>query len=329
MRASTYLKWSICRQISTNIYIVSYFKLSEGEAIYLRNPRNIPCLIGMRVSEVAIIKSDDPIEATIEALEAIDASKAFKLGEKILIKPNYIDSSHPSLGVTTDARIVEGIVRYLKNTGFNRIIIGEGSGFADTMEAFRVAGIDKIAERYGVDIIDLNMDEYVEVDVHGGKALKKVRIAKTALESAIVSVPKLKVHRLAVVTLSLKNLMGVVSPKGAMHGRLNTKIVDLAMLLKPRLAVVDGIIGGEVHETAHQPVKVGVVIAGLDPVAVDSVASMVMGIDPMDVPHLREAENRGLGVCDPRSIRVIGARIEDVKVKFKRSYISFISFFER
>ncbi|MCS7112679.1 MAG: DUF362 domain-containing protein [Nitrososphaerota archaeon] len=283
----------------------------------------------MKVSEVVIVKSDDPVEATSEALEVIKASEAFKPGEKILVKPNYIDSSHPSLGVTTDARIVEGVVRYFKVMGFNRIAVGEGSGFADTMEAFRVAGIDRVAEKYGVDMVDLNRDEYIEADVPGGKALKKVRIAKTAIESAIVSVPKLKVHRLAVVTLSLKNLMGVVSPKGVMHGRLNTKIVDLAMLLRPRLAVVDGIIGGEVHETAHQPVEVGVVIAGLDPVAVDSVASMVMGIDPMDVPHLREAEARGLGVCDPRNIRVVGEKIEEVSIKFRRSYLSFISFLER
>ncbi|MEM2739759.1 MAG: DUF362 domain-containing protein [Candidatus Bathyarchaeia archaeon] len=283
----------------------------------------------MKLSEVVIIRSNDPIEAVSEALEVIKAYEAFKSDERILIKPNYIDSSHPSLGVTTDARIVEGVVRYFKSIGFNRIVVGEGSGFADTMEAFRVAGVDKIAERYGVDIVDLNRDEYIEVDIPGGKALKKIRIAKTALESAIVSVPKLKVHRLAVVTLSLKNLMGVVSPKGAMHGKLSTKIVDLAMLLKPRLAVVDGIIGGEVHETAHQPVEVGVVIAGMDPVAVDSVASMVMGVDPMDVPHLREAEARGLGVCDPRNIRVIGAGIEEVSVKFRRSYLSFISFLER
>jgi uncharacterized protein (DUF362 family) len=283
----------------------------------------------MRLSEVVIIKSEDPIEATLEALEAVKASEAFKPDERILVKPNYIDSSHPSLGATTDARIVEGIIRYFKDMGFSRIVVGEGSGFADTMEAFRVAGIDRVAERYGVDILDLNRDEYIEVEVPGGKALKRIRIAKTALESAIVSVPKLKVHRLAVVTLSLKNLMGVVSPKGAMHGRLNTKIVDLAMLLKPRLAVVDGIIGGEVHETAHQPVEVGVVIAGLDPVAVDSVASMVMGIDPMEVPHLREAEARGLGVCNPRNIRILGARVDDVKVRFRRSYLSFISFLER
>jgi len=283
----------------------------------------------MKLSEVVIIKSEDPVEATLEALETIKAFEAFKPDEKILVKPNYIDSSHPSLGVTTDARIVEGIIRYFKNMGFSHIVVGEGSGFADTMEAFRVAGIDKVGEKYGVDILDLNKDEYIEVEVSGGKALKRIRIAKTALESAIVSVPKLKVHRLAVVTLSLKNLMGVVSPKGAMHGKLNTKIVDLAMLLKPRLAVVDGIIGGEVHETAHQPVEVGVVIAGLDPVAVDSVASMVMGIDPMEVPHLKEAETRGLGVCNPRNIRILGAEIDDVKVRFRRSYLSFISFLER
>jgi len=280
-------------------------------------------------SEVVIVRSDDPIEATLKALETIRASEAFKLNERILIKPNYIDSSHPSLGVTTDARVIEGVTRYFKEKGFNRIVIGEGSGFADTLEAFKIAGVDKVAERYGVDIVDLNRDEYIEVEIPDGKALKRIRIAKTALESAIVSVPKLKVHRLAVVTLSLKNLMGVISPKGVMHGRLNTKIVDLAMFLKPRLAVVDGIIGGEVHETAHQPVKVGIVIAGLDPVAVDSVASMVMGVDPMDVPHLREAEARGLGVCNPKSIRIIGASIDDVKVKFRRSYLSFVSFFER
>ncbi|MCX8161860.1 MAG: DUF362 domain-containing protein, partial [Candidatus Bathyarchaeota archaeon] len=75
----------------------------------------------MKVSEVVIVKSDDPVEATSEALEVIKASEAFKPGEKILVKPNYIDSSHPSLGVTTDARIVEGVVRYFKVMGFNRI----------------------------------------------------------------------------------------------------------------------------------------------------------------------------------------------------------------
>lgn len=282
----------------------------------------------MKLVEVALVKRSNPVEATVEALSMVKASEAFTQEERILVKPNYIDSSHPSLGVTTDSRIVEGILKYLRGEGFSRIVVGEGSGFADTWEAFRVAGLDRLAGEYGVELVDLNRDEYLEVNVPGGEALRKVRVAKTALESAIISVPKLKVHRLAVVTLSLKNLMGVVSPKGAMHGKLNVKIVDLAMLLKPRLAVVDGIVGGEVHETAHRPVKVGVVIAGLDPVAVDSVAAMVMGVDPLEVPHLRRAEARGLGVCDPAKIKVVGGRIEDVRTRFKRSRLSFLRFLE-
>jgi len=65
-----------------------------------------------------------------------------------LIKPNYINSSHPSTGITTDARVLEGIVKFLRERKVEEIVIGEGSGFADTFEAFQVAGVDAVAERW-------------------------------------------------------------------------------------------------------------------------------------------------------------------------------------
>jgi len=274
----------------------------------------------MDEATVAIIKGDNPVNMVIEALEMIKADGAFRADERILVKPNYIDASHPSTGVTTDARVVEGIVKFLKEKGLNNIVIGEGSGLSDTMRAFKTAGIDKVASRWKVDLMDLNDDEYVIADVPSPLALKTVRIAKTALNSAIISVPKLKLHRMAGVTLSLKNMMGVVSPKGQIHRSLSKKIADLVSLVKPRLAVIDGIIGGEGHELAKKPVEMNLVIAGLEPVDVDTVGAAVMDFNPKKAEQLTLAAKKGLGICDLDKIRVLGEPIEKVKKRFKPSF---------
>jgi len=269
---------------------------------------------------IAIVKGNDPVNMVVEALEMIEADGAFRADERILVKPNYIDASHPSTGVTTDARVVEGIVKFLKTRGFKNILIGEGSGLTNTMRAFKVAGVDEVAKRWNVGLMDLNDDEYVIADVPSPLALKTIRISKTALNSAIISVPKLKLHRMAGVTLSLKNMMGVVSPKGQIHRSLGKKIADLVSLVKPRLAVIDGIIGGESHELAGKPVEMNLVIAGLDPVAVDTVGAAVMEFDPKRVEHIVLAAKKGLGICELDKIRVIGEPIEKVKKKFKPSF---------
>ena len=190
------------------------------------------------------------------------------------------------------------------------------------MRAYRVAGVDEVARRLGVELIDLNKDEYLIVDVPNHLALERVRISKIALGSAIVSVPKLKPHRMAGVTLSLKNLMGVVMPKGQIHRHLSEKIADLASVVRPRVSVVDGIIAGEGHETAGNPVKMDLVIAGLDPVAVDTVGAAVMGFDLLTAKHIALAAEKRLGICDLDRIRILGKPIEDVKREFSRSFSS-------
>ncbi|MEM3824153.1 MAG: DUF362 domain-containing protein, partial [Candidatus Bathyarchaeia archaeon] len=97
-----------------------------------------------KISRVAIIRGSDPIEITVKALEAVksDLEAVLSAEKPILIKPNYITAQHPSTGITTDGRVVEGIVKFLKEHGKDNIIIGEGSGWADTIKAFKVAGID-------------------------------------------------------------------------------------------------------------------------------------------------------------------------------------------
>jgi uncharacterized protein (DUF362 family) len=117
-----------------------------------------------KMSKVAIIKGSDPTEITVKALEAVkpDLNAVLSSEKPILIKPNYITAQHPSTGITTDGRVVEGVVKFLKEHGKDNIIIGEGSGWADTFEAFKVAGIDKISEKWKVKLVDLNKDALVE-----------------------------------------------------------------------------------------------------------------------------------------------------------------------
>jgi len=273
------------------------------------------------MARVAIVKGINPQDMTVEALEMVEAHEALSDEKPVLIKPNYINASHPSTGITTDSRVIEGLVKFLKQHGVKEIIIGEGSGFADTFEAFRVARVDALAKRLNVKLVDLNRDDLLEVSPPSPLA-GKVRIAKTALESTIVSVAKLKPHRMAGVTLSIKNMIGAVTPKGSLHFHLNRNIVEIASIIKPRIAVIDGIIAGEGYETSGNPVEMNLIIAGRDPVAVDAVGAAVMGIPPEGVKHLGLAEEKALGTCDLNQIEIIGEPIENVRKKFKTSILS-------
>lgn len=278
--------------------------------------------------KIAIVKGANPSYMVIKALEMIEGHKTFTQKKPVLIKPNYLNAKHPSTGITTDSRVIEGVVKFLKERGIENIKIGEGSGFADTFEAFRIAGVDAISKKWNVELIDLNKDDFVEVNPPNPLTLKKVKIAVTALRSTIVSVPKLKPHRMAGVSLSIKNMMGAMSPKGSMHSHLSSNIVDLASIIKPDLAVIDGIIAGEGHESSGDPVEMNLVVAGTDPVAVDAVGAEIMGIPLKYAKHLLIAEKMGLGICDLEQLEIVGEPIERVRRNFKRSISSkFLRYF--
>jgi len=237
----------------------------------------------------------------------------------VLIKPNYVVAKHPSTGITTDSRVLESIIEFVKKSGVKDIVVGEG-GAGDTERAFDVVGIREVTSRQEVRLVNLNRDSRVTVRIPQPLALKEVGVAETALESTcIINVPKLKVHHMAVVTLCMKNLMGLILPKSIMHSQINERIIDLASLFndKVKMNVIDGFVGAEVDETSGSPVEMNLVIAGRDMVAVDAVGTAVMGIDPRKIRYLSLAEEKGLGVSNIKEIEVLGESIEDVKRKFR------------
>jgi uncharacterized protein (DUF362 family) len=270
------------------------------------------------MTAVAIVQGTDPSRMVARALQLIDASALVDPADRVLVKPNYVSAKHPSTGITTDARVVESVVAFLQRHGVQDLVVGEG-GAGDTDRAFDVVGIREVAARRRVPLVNLNRDTRVTLQVPQPLALREVGVARTALErTSIVNVPKLKVHHMATVTLCMKNLMGVILPKSIMHGRLHEKIVDLASLFvdKVTLNVVDGLVGADRDETSGRPVSMNLVIAGRDMVAVDAVATCVMGLDPGRVRYLALAEARGLGVATLDRIDVLGASIRDVAKRF-------------
>jgi uncharacterized protein (DUF362 family) len=240
---------------------------------------------------------------------------------RVLVKPNYVNASHPSTGVTTDPRVVRSIVEYLLDGGWSReeFAVAEG-GMAnyDTMETFKAVGLMEELKGLDVKLIDLNAEPHVEVNIPGSKSLKSVRIAKPFLDyDCILSVPKLKVHVWSLSTLSMKNMMGGILPKGIMHDDLAQKIVDLNRAFGPELTVIDGIIGCQGHELACDPIDSNVIIAGEDFVATDAVGSFLMGLEPAEVLYLRLAKKAGLGENELEKIQYMGEEISRLRKYYR------------
>ncbi|MHA1870253.1 MAG: DUF362 domain-containing protein, partial [Promethearchaeota archaeon] len=170
--------------------------------------------------------------------------------------------------------------------------------------------------------IDLNKDEKVEnVIPENALALKKINIAKTAMDAdVIISVPSLKTHSMAITTMSIKNLMGTILPKGIMHSQIHKKLADLLTIFKNKrkLAVVDGFIGSDGIEEGGSPIKMDLVIIGEDFVAVDTVGSTIIGYTPDDCKYLKYAKQKGLGECDIQKIKIVGEPVSAVYRKFER-----------
>jgi uncharacterized protein (DUF362 family) len=274
-----------------------------------------------RGAVVSIVHTSDPVEGPKNALDMIGAPHILYRYDRVLVKPNYVNASHPSTGVTTDPRVVRSVVEYLLEIGRrpDEIAVGEG-GMAsyNTMETFRAVGLTEELKGLGVRLIDLNAEPHVEVSIPGGRSLKSVKVARPFLDyDCILSVPKLKVHCWARSTLSMKNMMGGVLPKGIMHDDLHQKIVDLNIAFGPELTVIDGIVGCQGHELACDPVDSKVIVAGEDFVATDAIGSYLMGLRPDDIPYLQLAKKAGLGECSLEKITLKGDDIDILRKHYR------------
>ena len=268
---------------------------------------------------VSLVRSKGPDESKIaemvhSVLEPLGGIGSFvSSGESVVLKPNLVTNRKYFTGATTDPLIVQAMIRELKRVGIEDITVADSSWTGcSTERAFSATGIGGICHREGVKLVDLKKDEYEWVKVPKGKELGgEVEIAHTVLDAdRLINLPKLKAHCQALVTLSLKNLKGCITDdeKRRFHRLdLDRCIAELNTVLRSDLIVLDGIIAEMTAELGCDPIRLDTIVAGTDPVAVDSVCSTMLGYAPTDIAHIVYAAGLGCGTgLDLNSIDIKG-----------------------
>ncbi len=259
---------------------------------------------------VFVSSGGGPYANTIEALSHVDLSPAE--GKRVLLKPNAGRLAEPGSGVTTHPQVVAAAIDAFKAAGAE-VFVGESpiTGIK-TPEAFEITGIAAVARERGCPCIDMDERPAVEVALTDRVAIDKLKVCADVFDfDIIVSIPVMKMHMHTVVTLSVKNMKGCLwrRSKVELHmlpnvpyykdKTLNIAIADMASVLVPHMAIIDGTTGMEgLGPSAGDPKQLGVVVVSADAFAADSVACRLMGVEARDVPHLRICEERGYGNLD-------------------------------
>lgn len=286
---------------------------------------------------VSIVKGNDCRDMTFNALMRIeDRIMASLEGKKrILVKPNLVVSDVPLCATSVDS--VRGILDFLRPRWKGPIIVGESTVSREgTMAGFGNYGYLPLEKEYGVKLSDLNEHSYVVCYVLGPENTPQpVRIISTFLDNDlyIVSAAKMKTHDRVLVTLSLKNVLLAapfndykVNDKQYMHITkvrskntiLHYNMFSLAREIYPDLGVIDGFEAmegdGPIRGT---PVDTRVVLASLDPLALDTIATRIMGFDPDEILYLSAMNKAGMGQGDLDKILVTGTDLKNLQYHFK------------
>jgi uncharacterized protein (DUF362 family)/Pyruvate/2-oxoacid:ferredoxin oxidoreductase delta subunit len=290
------------------------------------------------MSKVAIVKvvNENVEKAVRKAIDLLGGINKFVSDfDEILLKPNLLiapEIKEVRDKIRTDPRVLEAISKMIIEEG-KQVIIGDSSAAGHdggTREALKYSGYLEIGERYdSVDVRSLEKNGPISVDVQG-KKLRKVNIAKDVIDAqAIINVPKMKTHSMTLYTGAIKNLYGTITggdktrihALGANIQGFSQCLVDLFAFEKPKikLNVMDAIIAleGMGPGASGKAVKMDLILASDDAVALDAVAFKLMGHKPEKVPATRYAAEQGLGEISLEKIEILGERIENHQRKFK------------
>ncbi len=261
-------------------------------------------------------------EKVKESVDLLGGIQSYiKPGENVLIKPNLLKARPPEAAVTTHPEVVRAVIRLVRQAG-GAPVVGDSPGMGEEEDVLRHSGILSVMKEEGAAIADFTDS----VNIKGTGRFHHFEVAKSALAAdAIINVPKLKTHGMMVMTGAVKNLFGCVPGKKKVQWHFNTGIdhesfarmlIELSMLLKPRLTVLDAVTAMEGNGPGSgDPRRLGLIIAGEDPLALDAVSAIIVGLHPMQIPVIRAARSLGIGETRIEKIQILGEEINDIMVK--------------
>ena len=258
----------------------------------------------------------DASQITRSAIEALGGMQRFvKPGAKVVIKPNMSFSSAPEAASNTNPEVVREVARLCQIAGASRISVLDNTLRTpeDCLRLSRIPEYCKDIPNTSVNYVKAHR-LFKEVNVPNGRQLKTMEVAAEVLDAdVLIAVPVGKSHGASGVSLSMKGMMGLIYDRTSFHSRfdLHEAIVDMASVLKPALAVIDGtrILSTGGPGGPGEVIPLNVVVASNDMVAAD--AQMVaLGtwygkkFQPNQVRHIKLAAERGLGIADLSKLNV-------------------------
>jgi len=261
---------------------------------------------------IVVASKKSPAQLVRAAVDGMGGMKKFvKPGNTVVLKPNIAWARKPEQAANTNPEVVAEVIRLCKAAGAREVKVIDH--FIDGPDAavLKMSGIGPAAEAAGARVISARSQAmYQRVNVRGGKVLKSADVLRDLMRADVwINLPIAKVHGSTKVTLACKNLMGVVWDRGAWHqsASLDQCIADFAAQFRPHLIILDGV-RTLLSNGPKGPGKVaspGVVVAGIDPLAVDAYGVTLLGLKPQEVGHIKLGFASGVGEM----------RLDRIKVK--------------
>ncbi len=239
--------------------------------------------------------------------------------QRVLIKPNLMMGAVWTTGITVNPYLIEFLIHEFRREGLE-VIVGDGAGWGcRSDESFKATGVAELCQRLNTPLIDFKREQEIRVPVPDGMLLQAVTVDEIVPEcDFIVSLAKMKTHCETIVSLSLKNMKGLIT-KDTERLRfhlldVNRCLIDLNKTFPPNLSIVEGIIALEGIGPLYpgKPKDLGVLVGGTDPVAVDTTCTRIMRMNPSDIRHIVLAAEAGLGTMRTENIEVVGEGVESL-----------------
>jgi len=277
-----------------------------------------------RRSVVSLVQGDDRYDNVRRSLESIVDTIDLSHMQRILIKPNLVSATKQLASTHVDA--VRAVLGFLRRQGVGHVVIAENTAEGSTRDGYRNFGYLPLMNEYDVELVDLAEEEWIDATIYNDDdELLPITLSRRIVESEFrISVNPIKTHNCVMVTLAIKNLaIGALKERTTFHQgypAMNRSLYRLAQMTAPHLSVLDGFVGMEGDGPGSgDPVDLRVAIAGADPVATDTIGTMVMCHDPQQVGYLRYCAEGGLGEGDPTRIELRGnVSIEEARREFRK-----------
>ena len=258
-------------------------------------------------------------QAVIRLLEPIGGiSRFINSGERVLLKPNMLAAKDPDLAVTTHPALVQVVAELVREAG-GIVMIGDSPGFGGFLRVAEKCGIRDAARNSGATLVEFGE----AVELQGTGTFRSIHLARAYYEAdKIINLPKLKTHEMMTMTCAVKNLFGAVvgAEKAGWHLKAGRSqqlfarlLLEIYLLKKPALNIVDAVNAMEGNGPASgDPIKLGLLIAGINPVAVDVIAGRLAGIPDHLLPIGLETVSMGLPGSTIDDILLCGVPIETI-----------------